>query len=237
MPRVDFQRQLDTIRANVLELGRFTITALQRSIGALQEDDRQAAQEIVAADELIDERHALIQHEAITTLATQQPTAGDLRAVIAALSIAGELERVGDYAAGTAALVLRSTNEPPLPPFDDLYQMARTAHEMLERSLDAYGTRDAALARYIWNEDIAVDTYQQILYRTLLTWMMENPSSLTRATHLLWTVHKLERVADRATNICEQVIFMIDGYWPDFRSLPARAEAVSPQVAAADSAD
>jgi phosphate transport system protein len=223
MVRTEYHRQLDTLRGDVLRLGDLTVTALRRAIGALQEDDREAAGAIVAADEAIDERHALIQREAITTLATQQPTAGDLRDVIAALNIAGELERVGDYAAGTAALVLRSAGEPPVPPFDDLYQMARTAVGMLEQSLAAYRARDAALARYIWNEDLAVDAYQQVLYRTLLAWMMENPSSLTRATHLLWTVHKLERVADRATNICEQVIFMIDGYWPDFRTLPARS--------------
>lgn len=230
MPRSEFHRQLDQLHEDVLGLGDLTVVALQRSIGALQEDDRTAAQEVVAGDEKIDERHALIQQEVVTMLATQQPTAGDLRSVIAALSIAGELERVGDYAAGTAALVLRSADEPPVPPFDDLYQMARTASAMLNRSIDAYRTRDAALARYIWNEDIAVDSYQQVLYRTLLAWMMENPSSLTRATHLLWTVHKLERVADRATNICEQVIFMIDGYWPDFRSLPSPDRAALPSV-------
>ena len=234
MPRIEFHRQLDTLREDVLGLGDLTVTALRRSIGALQEDDRAAAQAIVSADETIDERHALIQQEVVTMLATQQPTAGDLRSVIAALSIAGELERVGDYAAGTAALVLRSANEPPVPPFDDLYQMARTAIAMLEQSISAYRTRDAALARYIWNEDIAVDTYQQVLYRTLLAWMLENPSSLTRATHLLWTVHKLERVADRATNICEQVIFMIDGYWPDFRSLPSAKRAAQPIVPTLD---
>ncbi len=224
MVRTEYHQQLATLRANVLEIGGLAVTALQRAIGALQEGDSVAAGAIIAADAAIDERHALVQQDGVTTLATQQPTAGDLRSVMAALSIAGELERVGDYAAGIAALVLRTPDEPSLPAFDDVYQMARTACGMLERSIGAYENRDAALARYIWNEDIAVDAYQRVLYRTLLAWMVENPSTLTRATHLLWTIHKLERVADRATNVCEQVIFMTEGYWPDFRSLPARAE-------------
>ncbi len=97
---------------------------------------------------------------------------------------------------------------------------------MLRRSLDAYGAEDAASARRIWGEDGAVDGYQRTLYRELLLSMMENPSTLTRATHLLWITHNLERVADRATNICEQVIFKVEGHWPDFR------QAESPQGAA-----
>lgn len=112
--------------------------------------------------------------------------------------------------------------------------MARTAGAMLERSLAAYRHRDAALARYIWNDDLAVDAYQQILYRTLLAWMMENPSTLTRATHHLWTVHRLERVADRATNICEQVIFMVDGEWPHFDTLCDPATGTTPPAVEAE---
>ena len=97
--------------------------------------------------------------------------------------------------------------------------MARAARRMVQRSLDAYATRDVALARDIWHEDPAIDRLQQQLYRDLLGAMAENPSTLTRATHHLWTVQRLERVADRATNICEQVIFMVDGEWPHFDTL------------------
>lgn len=226
MPRTEFHSQLATLRDEVLALGRLTVTAVERAIGALQEDDSVAAASIVAGDAAIDARHAAIQRLAITTLATQQPLASDLRAITAALAIAGELERIGDYATGTANLILRTVNEPPLQPSDTLFRMARSALAMLRRSLDAYGAEDAAFARRIWGEDGTVDGYQRTLYRELLLSMMENPSTLTRATHLLWITHNLERVADRATNICEQVIFKVEGHWPDFR------QAESPQGAA-----
>ena len=219
MARAEFHAQLDGLRAHVLELGGLAVTAIERVIGALQEDDRDTAAAIVASDGAIDQRHAAIQHDAIALLARQQPTAGDLRAITAGMAIASELERIADYATATAKLILRDPREPALPPAHELYRMARAARRMVQRSLDAYATRDASLARHIWNEDPAVDTLQQALYQDLLISMIENPSTLTRATHLLWTVHRLERVADRATNICEQVIFMIDGEWPNFDTL------------------
>jgi phosphate transport system protein len=147
--------------------------------------------------------------------------ASDLRAITAAMIISGELERVGDYAAGIAKLVLRDPGEPPLDAPHGLYVMARTARAMLQLSLSAYAQGDAVQARRIWQQDATVDRYQQALSRTLLLSMIENPSTLTRATHQLWIVHNLERVADRATNICEQVIFMIEGEWPDLQELPA----------------
>ena len=214
MARGEFHHQLATLRADVRALGALAVTSVERAVGALQEDDREAAGTIVADDNTIDARHAAIQRAAITILATQQPTAGDLRAITAALAIAGELERIGDYATGTAELIRRSPDEPALPPSRTLYEMARGAVAMLRRSLDAYGGGDAALARRIWHDDDEVDQFQQTLYRELLLSMMENPSTLTRATHLLWVVHNLERVADRATNICEQVVFMVEGQWP-----------------------
>jgi phosphate transport system protein len=218
MVRTAFQLQLATLRADVLTLGEAAIEAIERALGAVQADDRSVAQAIVTGDRALDEQHAAIQQLAITCLATQQPAARDLRAVTAALAIGGELERIGDYASGIASLQLRSVSEPALPPSPNLYLMARLAVAMLRRGLDAYARADGSLARQIWDEDTAVDTYQRTLYQELLVSMMENPSTLTRATHLLWVVHDLERVADRATNICEQTIFMTDGHWPDLRS-------------------
>ena len=235
MPRTEFHAQLDGLRGRVLELGQLAVAVIDRVIGAVQEEDRATASAIVASDEPIDRLHVAIQHDAISLLARQQPTAGDLRAITAGMAIASELERIADYATGTARLILHESREPALPPTHDLYRMARAARRMLQRSLDAYATRDTTLARHIWNEDPAVDTLQQALYRDLLTSMIENPSTLTRATHLLWTVHRLERVADRATNICEQVIFMVDGEWPHFD--PLRAETLLARAVALDSED
>lgn len=219
MARSEFHAQLDSLQARVLELGELTVVATDRVIGAVQEEDHVAAESIVANDGAIDQLHATIQHDAISLLARQQPTAGDLRAITAGMAIASELERIGDYALSTAKQVISRPQEPALPPTHDLYRMARAARRMLQRSLDAYATRDTSLARHIWNEDPAIDTFQQTLYQDLLTSMIKNPSTLTRATHHLWTVQRLERVADRATNICEQVIFMVDGEWPHFDAL------------------
>ncbi len=216
MARSEFHAQLAALRSHTLELGGLTVTALERVIGALQEDDRPVAQEIAAADDNIDRLHASIQHDAIVILAMQQPTARDLRAITAAMMIAGELERIGDYVAGTAKLICNELQEPALPPAHDLYRMARASRRMLQRSLDAYATQDADLARRVWHDDPAIDTLQQHLYNDLLVTMSHQPNTLTRATHLLWTIHNLERVADRATNICEQILFMVEGEWPRF---------------------
>jgi phosphate transport system protein len=220
MVRTQFHGQLATLRDEVLAIGGLVANALDRAMACLQEDDGRTANAIAAEDRAIDERHAVIQRLAIKLLTTQQPVASDLRAITAAMVIGSELERIGDYAAGIAKLVLRDPGEPPLDAPHGLYVMARTARAMLQLSLNAFAQGDAVQARRIWQQDATVDRYQQALSRTLLLSMIENPSTLTRATHQLWIVHNLERVADRATNICEQVIFMIEGDWPDLRELP-----------------
>jgi phosphate transport system protein len=221
MVRTQFNNQLTTLREEVLAVGELVSDALDRAVACLQEDDGRTANAIVAEDRAIDVRHAVIQRLALKMLTTQQPVASDLRAITAGMVITSELERIGDYAAGIAKLVLRDPGEPPLDAPHGLYVMARTARAMLQLSLTAYAKRDAVQARRIWQQDATVDRYQQALSRTLLLSMIENPSTLTRATHQLWIVHNLERVADRATNICEQVIFMIEGEWPDLQELPA----------------
>jgi phosphate transport system protein len=220
MVRTQFQNQLLTLRDQVLTLWNLVVNSLDRAVECLQEADDRTASEIVADDRAIDERQAVIQRLAIRMLTTQQPVASDLRGITAAMVIASELERIGDYAAGIAKLVLRDPGEPPLEPPHGLFVMARTARAMLGRSLDAYTQYDGVQARRIWQQDAWVDRYQQTLSRDLLVTMIENPGSLTRATHQLWIVHNLERVADRATNICEQVIFMIEGEWPDLQEVP-----------------
>lgn len=223
MVRTHFHNQLSTLRDEVLALGKLVTDALDRAVECLQEGDGSTAGAIVTEDRAIDDRHAVIQRLSIRMLTTQQPVASDLRAITGSMVIASELERVGDYAAGIAKLVLRDPGEPPLEPLHGLFVMARTARAMLRLSLDAYAQQDGVLARRIWLQDATVDRYQQSLSRNLLVNMIENPSTLTRATHLLWIVHNLERVADRSTNICEQVIFMIEGEWPDLQELPADA--------------
>jgi phosphate transport system protein len=137
--------------------------------------------------------------------------AGDLRAIAAALIVANELERMGDYAEGICKLTLKLGEEPPLKPLIDIPRMAQIAQSMLQRSLQAFVERDVAAARQIWAEDDRLDElYQQIL-RELLSYMLEQPSSVTRATYLLWVAHNLERIGDRVSNIAERVIYMVTG--------------------------
>jgi phosphate transport system protein len=224
MVRTHFQHQLATLRDEVLALGKLAAEALDRAIESLQEGDGRTAGAIVANDRVLDERHAVIQRLAIRMLTTQQPVASDLRRITAGMVIASELERIGDYAAGIAKLLLRDPGEPPLEPPHGLFVMARTARAMLRLSLEAYARPDAVQARRVWQQDGTVDRYQQSLSRNLLVNMIENPGTLTRATHLLWIVHNLERVADRATNICEQILFMIEGEWPDLHEVPGALE-------------
>jgi phosphate transport system protein len=137
--------------------------------------------------------------------------AGDLRTLAAVLEIATELERIGDYAKGIARINLMMGEKPLLKPLIDIPRMAVKVRDMLHRALDAFIRRDVALARAIPAEDHEVDDLYNQVYRELLTYMMADPRTIDRATHLLWVAHNLERAADRVTNICERVIFTVTG--------------------------
>ena len=137
--------------------------------------------------------------------------ATDLRVVAAVLEIAGELERIGDYAKGIAKINLMIGNEKLIKPIVDLPRMAQIASSMLHRSLEAFVLRDVDLAYAIPNDDDEVDALYLQVYRELLTLMMANPSTIDQATYLIWAAHNLERAADRVTNICERVVFTVTG--------------------------
>jgi phosphate transport system protein len=137
--------------------------------------------------------------------------AGDLRIIIAVLNIIVDLERIGDHAAGNAKIAIMIGNEPPLKPLIDLPRMALKSGDMLRRSLDAFIKRDAEAARKIATEDDEVDALYDQVFRELLTFMAEDSRTITRATRLMWVGHNLERSADRVTNICERVVFVVTG--------------------------
>ena len=144
-------------------------------------------------------------------IATQQPMAGDLRILIAVLHIAVELERMGDYAEGIGKISVMMGNDPPLKPLIDIPRMAEKSMDMLRRSLDALVNRDEAAALQVCNDDDEVDALYDQVYRELLMFMLQDPKTVQRATYLLWVSHDLERIADRATNIAERVIFLVTG--------------------------
>jgi phosphate transport system protein len=137
--------------------------------------------------------------------------AGDLRSIVSILNIISELERIGDHAEGIAKIVIMIGDEPPLKPLIDLPRMAEITVDMLHRSLSAFAAKDSETARQIVSEDDKVDDLYSQVYRELLTFMAENPKTITRATHLIWVAHNLERSADRVTNICERIVYVATG--------------------------
>jgi phosphate transport system protein len=185
--------------------------AIERSIEALKRLDQHAAREIIRDDQKINRQRFEIEEQAIELIATQQPMAGDLRTIVAVLNIIVELERMGDYAAGIAKIVLLHEEQSLLKPLIDVPRMADKACDMLRRSLDAFVERDAEAARHIAAEDNEVDALYEQVYRELLLFMVKDPRTMDRATWLLWVAHNLERIADRVTNICERVVYEVTG--------------------------
>ncbi len=153
-------------------------------------------------------------------IATQQPTAVDLRAIVAAMNIVSDLERMADHAAGIAKVVIRMGNEPLLKPLIDIPRMADECRNMVAKSLDAYVARDAEAARATADRDDIIDELYQQVFRELLTFMLENPQTTTRALYLLFVAHNLERIGDRAVNIAERVIFITSGRMKELNAGP-----------------
>jgi phosphate transport system protein len=209
--RAAFDRQLHTLLDDTLMLGSMVEKAIERSIDALVRLDADEARRIIADDTRVNAKRYRLEEDAVRLIATQQPMAGDLRLIASVIHISTDLERIGDYAAGIAKIVLMHGDQPPVKPLIDIPRMAELGRSMLRRSLDALVRRDAAAAREIIAEDDQVDALYDQIYRELLTYMIEDPKLIQRATWLLWAAHNVERIADRATNVCERVVYMVTG--------------------------
>ena len=209
--RTTFHKRLREVQDDILAMGSMVEKAIDRAMEALKERKVTMAHQIIADDLKINEKRFDIEEKCIQLIATQQPMAGDLRNIICMLNIITELERIGDHAEGTAKIVVMIGDEPPLKPLIDLPRMAEKTISMLHRSLDAFINHDADAARQIMTEDDEVDNLYEQVFRELLTFMAEDPRTITRATRLLWVAHNLERSADRVTNICERVVFCVTG--------------------------
>ena len=211
MVRTNIENQLDEIQDDILALASMVEKAITHAIDALRDRDLEASQAVVAFDDVIDEKRFVIEERCVDFLALQQPAARDLRWVIALLHIAGELERMGDYAEGIGKISLMMGDEPPLKPLIDIPRMADMSITMLRQSIDSLVTRDIELARQVCDADDDVDALHEQIYNELLLYMIKDPRSIQRATYLLWVTHDLERTADRATNIAERVIYLVTG--------------------------
>jgi phosphate transport system protein len=211
MIRQEYEHELQELRGSVVAMSSMVDKAIARSMDALIRQDVRMAEEVIAEDRLINEQRWATEENALLIIATQAPMARDLRNIAAAIHIVTDLERMADHAAGTARIVVVTANEPLLKPLVDLPRMAEIARGMLNDAITAYIEGDADTARAVAERDDEVDALYEQIYRELLTYMMADPTTINRATHLLWVGHNLERIADRVTNICERVVFAVTG--------------------------
>jgi len=211
MPRRLFEQHLRELQDNVLAMGSMVETALTRSMESLKNRNLELAKRVIADDQIIDQKRFEIEEKCIDLIVTQQPMASDMRIIVAVLNIIVDLERIGDHAEGIAKICIMIGNEPPLKPLIDLPRMAEMTGSMLRRTLEAFINHDAETAVKICAEDDAIDNLYDQVFRELLTFMAEDPKTITRATRLIWVAHNLERSADRVTNIGERIIYVVTG--------------------------
>jgi phosphate transport system protein len=210
-PRSTLTEDLKRLVQDLLAMGGDVDRAIEQAMLALAQRDLVLARKVVDQDLRINRQRYRIEQGCAAAIATQQPTATDLRLVLATMSIVTDLERMADHAAGVAKIVLRMGDEPLLKPLIDLPRMAQRARDMLRRALQAFAARDVEEARRVASEDDRIDELYQQVFRELLAFMLEDPSTTTRALYLLFAGHNLERIADRTTNIAERVIFLTSG--------------------------
>lgn len=211
MPRESYYQHLQELQDELLVLGSMVEKTIARSLNALKDRDLELARQIIEDDNKTDDKCLEIEERCVQLIVTQQPVAGDLRLIISIIHIVDELERIGDHAEGIAKIAIMIGDEPPLKPLVDVPRMAEKSRDMLRRSLDAFVNRDADAAIKISMEDDVVDDLYDQVYRELLTFMLQDPRTITRATRLLWVAHNLERCADRVTNICERTVYTVTG--------------------------
>ena len=218
MTREAFDRQLQSLRDEILVLGSMVEDAIIESVNALKHRDLKKSKTIYKNDEKINAKRFQIETDTLTTIATQAPMAKDLRILASIIDIAGELERMGDYAKGIALINIRIGKEPLLKPLIDVPRMAAITTDMLHRALYAFVNLDSIEAKKIPKSDDEVDDLYNQVYRELLTFMISDPKNIDNATYLIWVAHNLERTADRVTNICERTLFIETGELQEIKS-------------------
>jgi phosphate transport system protein len=211
MTREVFEKKLREMQDDVLIMGSMVEKAVQRSMDALRTRDLALSNAVVGDDIAINKKRYELEEKCIHTIALQAPMAADLRIVVSILFISNELERMADHAEGIARINLMLGDEPLSGPIGDIMLMGDKAVDMLRRSLTAFVERDDALARQICDDDDDVDELYDTSYHALIQEVIRTPQDVERVTYLIWACHNLERIADRVTNICERVIFMVTG--------------------------
>jgi len=206
-----FHDELSQVKVRLLTMSGEAEAALRLAVEALLERSPDKAAQVIAGDKVIDGMEVEIEETCIDLLALQQPMARDLRMLVAAIKIANDLERVGDHAVNLAQSAERLERSRPIAPEPEIVEMARLAREMLSDALEAFVRSDAAAGREICLRDDKVDALNRSVFRILLTHMMEDPHVIGAAMELFLVSRNLERVADLATNIAEDVVFLVEG--------------------------
>jgi phosphate transport system protein len=218
MLRKTFESEIRQVKDDVLVLGSMVEQALLDSVTALKKRDVEASERLFLEDQEINKKRFDIENKLMILIATQQPMAHDLRLLASCMEIISELERMGDYAKGIANINIRMGDAPLLKPLIDVPRMAQKGADMLHRALTAFVNEDTETARALPVEDDEVDALYNQVYRELMTFVIQDPTTIERANWLLWVAHNLERFADRVTNICERTIFIVTGVMAEIKS-------------------
>ena len=212
-----YDKELDTLERRIAEMGGIAEKMVVDAMDALSQADMTLAHNVVATDPRLDSLQREIEEQAILTIARRQPMAVDLREIIGAIRVAGDLERVGDLAKNIAKRSLKIGLEARVPrAIVGLKHMNEVATELMKDVLDAYAQRDVERARAVWERDAELDALEDSVFRDLLTHMMEDPRNISFCAHLLFCSKNIERIGDHATNIAETVFYLVTG-----ESLPA----------------
>lgn len=213
--RQEFDRELGRLEAELILMSGLVEKAIFDALQALKNRDIDRSQKVINEDDHIDQTELEIERYCIELIRRQSPVAGDLRRIVASLQIAGELERIGDYAEGIAKISITMGGQPPLKELIDIPRMGDMAVSMLKRSLEAFISRDAEFVRTITveleSEDDQVDNLYTKVQGDLMELVKSDPDNAERATYLMWVAHNVERVADRAMNISERALFQATG--------------------------
>ena len=211
MSRFTLDQEIRLVQDEMLLLGSLAEQAILNSVDALRRQDVAAARTIALEDKKINDKHFAIENHILIIFATQSPLARDLRLLAAMMEIITELERIGDYAKGIAKVAIRLADEDIPVPIQEISTMADKATSMLHRALGAFISEDVTAAYAIPKEDDEVDALYITVYRKIVQNMIKNPESIDHTNQILWVIHNLERTADRVTNICERIVFIVSG--------------------------
>lgn len=206
-----FNDELSDLRDNLREMSQLILNTLEQAIQSLINKDQQLAQQVIENDEKIDRMELDIEEQCLQLIALKHPVSKKLRVITSGMKVISELERVGDRAVNIASASQYLSSKPMVKPLIDIPRMAELTQNMLKDSLDAYLRGDVNLAKSVWERDNLVDQINEQIFRELLTFMLEDPHTISRGIHLIFIADNLERIGDHATNLAERVVYIVNG--------------------------